>query len=81
MPQQFLRELDRTAHKERTSRSALIREAVELYIQDRRSMITQPGFVELSEALRQSFMGQPEEEIQQRIDQAVAGARELRGGE
>jgi len=79
MPHRFLAELDQTAEAEHLSRSALIREAVKLYLAKRRRAGRRP-FYEMTEALRETFAGRSEEDVEQRIDQAVSRVRERHGG-
>lgn len=74
MPRPFLAELDQTAQEAHLSRSALIREAVKLYMAVH-SGGSRPRFFELTEALRRGFAGMPEEELAERIDRAVARVR------
>ena len=79
MPRPFLRELDRTAHAEHLSRSALIREAVKLYMA-LQAGTARPRFFAMSEELRRELAGRSEQEIEQRIDRAVRRARGVGDG-
>lgn len=79
MPHQFLAEVDRTAEEEHLSRSALIREAVKLYIAARRGRSV-PRFFEMTESLRRELADRSEEEIEQRIDRAVSRVRQEDAG-
>jgi hypothetical protein len=74
MPPQFLADLDRTAQEEHLSRSALIREAIKLYMAHRRRR-EQLRFFEMSRSLREKLADRPDEEIEQRIDRAVSRVR------
>lgn len=75
MPRQFLADMDRVAHEEHLSRSALIRQAVRLYMSLRSESVTAPFFA-MTQTLRERFSRLPTEELERRIDRAVAAARE-----
>ena len=79
MPPQFLADLDRTAEEEHLSRSALIREALKLYMAARRRGVP-PRFFELTRSLRDRVGERSDEEIEDRIDQAVKHVRSRDGG-
>lgn len=79
MPPRFLAELDRTAEAEHLSRSALIREAVKLYMAKRRRA-NRHSFFEMTDSLRETFADRTEEDVEQRIDQAVSRVRGRHGG-
>jgi predicted transcriptional regulator len=74
MPQSFLCQLDQFAKEEHQSRSALIREAVKLYM-EWRSTAPQDRFFSMTESLRRKFESLPDEDIEVRIDRAVTKAR------
>jgi hypothetical protein len=76
MPPQFLADLDQTAQEEHLSRSALIREAIKLYMAKRR----RPRFFQMTDSLRQELTDRPGEEIEHRIDRAVSRVRAGNGG-
>ncbi len=77
MPPQFLADLDQTAKEEHLSRSALIREAIKLFMAKRRER-AQPRFFEKTGSLREELTDGSDEEIAQRIDRAV---RRVRSGD
>ncbi len=74
LPRPFLEEVDKTAEKEHLSRSALIREALKVYMEVR-TRTAFPRFLRMADELRTSFEGLAEEDLEQRIDRAVAHAR------
>jgi metal-responsive CopG/Arc/MetJ family transcriptional regulator len=74
MPRTFLDQLDNVASEEHLSRSAIIREAVKLYM-EWRSSSPSARFFGLTETLRKNFECIPDEDLENRIDRAVARAR------
>jgi len=74
MPQDFLCQLDQLARDEHQSRSAVIREAVKLYM-EWRSTPAGARFFTLTDALRKNFDTVSDRELEERIDQAIAKAR------
>lgn len=75
MPTPFLQQLDRLARSEHLSRSALIRQAVKLYVERREAV---DRFFQLSDKMREGFANLPEEEQERVIDDAVAQVRRRR---
>jgi len=74
MPHDFLCQLDQLAKNEHQSRSAVIREAVKLYM-ELRSAPPSDRFFTMTDALRKNFDTLSDKELEERIDQAIAKAR------
>lgn len=74
MPHDFLCQLDQLAKGEHQSRSAVIREAVKLYM-EWRSAPPSNRFFTMTDALRKNFETMSDKELEERIDQAIAKAR------
>lgn len=74
MPHDFLCQLDQLAKNEHQSRSAVIREAVKLYM-EWRSAPPSDRFFTMTDALRKKFDTMSDKELEERIDHAIAKAR------
>lgn len=74
MPHDFLCQLDQLAEDEHQSRSAVIREAVKLYMEWRSA---HPGnrFFTMTDILRKNFDTISDKDLEERIEQAIAKAR------
>lgn len=75
MPKPFLEAVDELAAHEHQSRSAVIREALKLYMRNRRQM---EGLVAMTEELRTAVGPVDESTLEADIDRAVADARRQR---
>jgi len=61
-------------------RSALIREAVKVYLTMARRRGSRSRFLEMTESLRDAFAGRADDGLEELIDRAVDRAREKHGG-
>ncbi len=75
MPHDFLFQLDQLAREEHQSRSAIIREAVKLYM-EWKSTPPAARFFALSDELRSRLEGITDQDLADRIDQAVTRVRD-----